>query len=127
MVAEEELYDRLDTVPELGNRIYPLVAPQDVAKPYATYRRESVDRTRTFGRTSRLKMSRFVVRVYADSRLGYDQFIGTVNRAQDALAGPSAVLHQSFIGNEVEDFDNDTQQYIREFEMDLAYTQAVTP
>ena len=126
-MVEKELYDRLATVPELAARIYPLVAPQDVAKPYATYRREAVDRTRSFGRTSRLKMSRFVVRVYADARLGYDLFIGTVNRAQDALAGPSAVLHKSYIGNEAEDYDEDTKQFMREFEMDLAYTQAVTP
>ena len=126
-MVEKELYDRLDTVPELGARIYPLVAPQDVAKPYAIYRREATDRVRTFGRTSRLKMSRFVVRVYADSRLGYELFIGMVNRAQDALEGPSAVLHKSFIGNEAEDYDHDTNQFMREFELDLAYTQAVTP
>ena len=126
-MVEQELYDRLDTVPELGARIYPLVAPHDVALPYATYRREAVDRTRAFGRTSKLKMSRFVVRVYADSRLGYDMFIGTVNRAQDALDGPSAVPHKSYIGNEAEDYDNDTQEFMREFELDLAYTQAAKP
>ena len=54
-------------------------------------------------------------------------FIGTVNRAQDALDGPSAVLHKSYIGNEAEDYDNDTQEFMREFELDLAYTQAAKP
>ena len=127
MAVEEELYDRLATVKELGDRIYPLTAPQDVEKPYAVYRRESVDRIRTFGRTSQLKLSRFLVEVYADSRLGYDRFIGTVNRAQDALEGPSDVIQKSFIGDEAEDLDAETKQFMREFEIDLAYTQAVTP
>ena len=127
MAVEKELYDRLATVKELGNRIYPLKAPQGVEWPYAVYRREAVDRVRTFGRTSKLKLSRFLVRVYADSGLGYAQFIGTVNRAQDALEGPSDVLQKSFIGNEAEDYDNDTAQFMREFEIDVAYTQAVTP
>ena len=125
MAVEEELYERLATVKELGNRIYPLKAPQDVERPYAVYRREAVDRVRMFGRTSKLKLSQFLVRVYADSRLGYDRFIGTVNRAQDALEGPSDVLHKSYIGDEAEDYDDETKQFMREFEIDLAYT--VTP
>ena len=125
MAVEQELYERLASVKELGNRIYPLKAPQDVERPYAVYRREAVDRVRTFGRTSKLKLSQFLVRVYADSRLGYDRFIGTVNRAQDALEGPSDVLHKSYIGDEAEDYDDETKQFMREFEIDLAYT--VTP
>ena len=127
MAVEQELYDRLDSVPELDGRVFPLRAPQDTERPYATYRREATARTRTFGRTSPLKMSRFVVRVYADGQKSYNLFIGTVNRTQDALEGPSDVLHKSFIGSEAEDYDHDTQEYMREFELDLAYTQAAKP
>ena len=126
-MAEVELYDRLARVPELGKRIYPLVAPQDVDLPYAIYRREATDRIRGFKRTSKLKMARFSVEVYADARAGYDLFIGLVNRAQDALSGPSAELHKSYIDSEAEDYDEDTKQYTRTFELDLAYTQAATP
>jgi hypothetical protein len=72
-------------------------------------------------------MARFQVRVHADSRLGYDRFVGLVNKAQDALEGAGGELLKSYIASEDEDYDEDTKQYSREFEMDIAYTQAVTP
>lgn len=126
MGVEQELYERLDTIPELGARIYPLVAPEGVQRPYATYRRESTDRTHSSGNTSRIRFARFSVRVYGDPEDGYGLFLGTVNRAQDVLEGASDVLQKSFIENETDDYNIATKEFVRELELDLSYTEPGT-
>ena len=40
-MAEQAIYDQLAAVPALGNRVYPLVLPQNVQYPAAVYQRIS--------------------------------------------------------------------------------------
>ena len=50
MSAEADVYTLLSAVPALGGRIYPLVLPQEVPYPAASYQRISAERYSAFGR-----------------------------------------------------------------------------
>jgi len=71
MSIEETLFTRLSThaglIALVGARIYPLVAPEGVAKPFVIYQRISTGGPHTMGTDPPLESPRFQVSAYGDT------------------------------------------------------------
>ena len=116
MGIESDLYGYLSTYAGLtaliSTRIYPLVAPQNVTKPYCTYQKISLERKYSHGGYSGLQRPRLQVSCYAET---YEQSRAVADQVIAALeAWPGAANIQAvFIENEIDLYDPDTGlQYI---------------
>ena len=63
-MAEQAIYDQLTGVTALGSRIYPLVLPQNVEYPAASYQRISAIRYSQFGRDATAAEATVQVDIY---------------------------------------------------------------
>ena len=58
------LFNLLKTIPTMGTKVYPLVAPQDTKPPYITYQRVGKSDTSTIEGTESLDIGRFQIKIY---------------------------------------------------------------
>lgn len=59
------LFDILKTIPQVGVRVFPLVAPQGTTAPYITFQRISSLDTGTMEGAESLDMGRFQIKVFS--------------------------------------------------------------
>lgn len=59
------LFNILKTIPQVGDRVFPLVAPQGTAAPYITFQRISSLDTGAMDGTESLDMGRFQIKVFS--------------------------------------------------------------
>ena len=122
MSIEQGLYAHLSSHAGLtalvGDRIYPLVLPQKVALPAVVYQRISLWQTYTHNGAS-LARPRFqntcVGRTYAEAH-------DVAAQVRDALSGyrgmmGSVAVEAAFIDNEREDYEPETDSYIRQVDV----------
>lgn len=96
------LFNLLKTITPLGNRVYPLVLPQNPTYPSVVYQRISSYDTQTINGTQSLDMGRFQIKVYATS---YKNAIDTAELVKTALSGKALKLM------EMDDYENDTKLF----------------
>ena len=104
-MAEQAIYAQLTGVAALGDRVYPLVLPQNVEYPAATFQRLTATRHYSFGRGPRMVEPTIQVDVYGLAALGqqaFDAVTGTVLSALTEIA-------DTFIDAERDDYEDDTE------------------
>ena len=85
-MSEQALYARLNAqVSALGGRIYPLVLPQNVLYPAATYQRITTTRYPAFGSDADAVEPVIQVDVYGHRDDGYGAFVATATAVRSAL------------------------------------------
>ena len=119
-MAEQAVYSQLATIPALGSRVYPLVLPQNVVYPAVVYQRISANRYYTFGRGSRQVEPTIQVDLYASKADGYAAFGGLAETVLSALEG----IAETFIDNERDDFEDDTNLYRKSYDAKVWYLEA---
>lgn len=78
------LFDILKTIPQVGVRVFPLVAPQGTAAPYITFQRISSLDTGTMDGTESLDMGRFQIKVFAKT---YKESVVIAEAVKTAMSG----------------------------------------
>jgi len=113
MTIEELLVARLTGYPALaalvGNRVYPLVLPQNVALPAMTYQRISTLRVRSHSGPSGLAHPRFQFACWADSYAEAANVTRVLRLALDGfkLTPGGAALSE----NEIDDYEAETGRW----------------
>jgi hypothetical protein len=99
------LYNLLSAIPKIGDRAYPLVAPQGTQPPYITYQRISSLDTGALDGTESLDMGRFQIKVFSKK---YNEAL--------SIAGTDVKNAMSGKGNKamhMEDYENDTKLHVQ--------------
>lgn len=105
------LFDILRTIPQVGVRVFPLVAPQGTASPYITFQRISSLDTGTMDGTESLDMGRFQIKVFAKT---YEESVLIALSNDDNIKSVKTVM--SGYGNKVmnmDDYEPDTALFVQ--------------
>ena len=98
------LYNLLSAIPIIGDRVYPLVAPQNTQPPYITYQRISSLDTGALDGTESLDMGRFQIKVFSKK---YDEALSVSVYIKSAMSGKgNKAMH-------MEDYENDTKLHVQ--------------
>ena len=109
-MAEQAIRNQLVAIPALGDRVYPLVLPQNVVYPAAVYQRISAIRYPAFGQDADAAEATLQVDIYAHRDGGYNAFNTLVQAVRAALqrqATGDAI--DMFLEAERDDFEEDTK------------------
>ena len=126
-MSEQAIYARLNSeVAALGGRIYPMVLPQNIQYPAATYQRiPPTTRYRTFGGYVPLVSATIQVDVYARRDLGYSSFKTIYDAVRDSLKQPpGSDLDDIFLEDEDDDYEDDTDLFRRRFDVGTTYEES---
>lgn len=94
----------LETIPSIGPKVYPLVAPQDTKPPYITYQRVGKKETSTMLGTESLDIGRFQIKIFTKS---YIPGLLLANEVKEKLSGKGTlVMH-------LEDQEPDTKLFFQ--------------
>jgi len=105
------LYTLLSAIPVIGDRVYPLVAPQSTPPPYITYQRISSLDTGTLDGTESLDMGRFQIKVFSKKN---DEALSIAGDIKSAMSGKgNKSMH-------MEDYENDTKLHVQIFDYILS-------
>lgn len=115
MSIEEDLYAYMSTYAGLtelvGTRIYPLVAPQNVQKPYCTYQKISTGRQYSHSGYSGLQRPRMQVSCYAETYSQAKAVAAQVVAAVEAWSAANARVQAALQENEQDFYDEETKLY----------------
>ena len=93
----------------IGTRLFPLVAPEGVAKPFCTYQKISNARAYTFSKTSPVSRARIQLDCWGDS---YSQVKGLASEISTALeAWDSTEILTAQQQNESDGYEPDTKLF----------------
>ena len=93
------LFNILKTITQVGERVFPLVAPQGTSAPYITFQRISGLDTGTLEGTQSLDMGRFQIKVFAKA---YKDSVLIAEAVKTAMSGKgNKVMH-------MEDYEPET-------------------
>lgn len=88
---EQAVIDQLENAPDvarlLGDRIYPVIAPAAAALPFATWRRQAVQREMTLGGPSRMPQVTLAVDVFGETYEGVRHAADAVREVLDGFRG----------------------------------------
>lgn len=105
------LFDILKTIPQVGDKVFPLVAPQRTAAPYITYQRISGLDTSTMDGTESLDMARFQIKVFAKT---YEDSVDIAEAVKTAMEGKgNKVMHN-------DDYEPDPILYVQQLDYILS-------
>ena len=123
-MSEAAVYTRLNAISDLQGRVYPLVLPQNVAYPAATYQRISATRYPQFGEDADAVEATIQVDVYKPRAEGYGTFNTLVQSVRGALqrARGSDVI-DIFIDAERDDYEDDTELLRKTFDVRVWYRE----
>ena len=123
-MAEADLYAQLRGVAALGDRVYPLTAPQNVQHPYVTYQRISATRYSAFGGDLATVEAVMQVDLYVMAGKGYEPMNTTSDAVRSALQRiGSGNIITVFIDAERDDFEEDTELYRKSFDVRAWYRE----
>ena len=105
------LFNLLKTIPSIGNRVYPLVAPQNTTTPYITYQRISSFDTSTTEGTESLDLARFQIKVFSKT---YSDAVNNANLVKEKLSGKGLKLMHG------EDYESDTLLFVQILDYQLS-------
>lgn len=129
-MSEHAIYDRLRTLTELGatttdpngGRIYPMVLPQGVEYPAATYQRITTTRYPAFGRDAQAVEPVIQIDVYGEHESGYLAFATVANavltslhRYRNLTATPP--IYDTFIDAQRDDYEENTKLFRRSYDI----------
>lgn len=98
------LFDILKTIPQVGDKVFPLVAPQKTTAPYITFQRISSLDTGTIGGTESLDMGRFQIKVFAKT---YKESVVVAEAVKTAMSGKgNKSMH-------TEDYESETLLHVQ--------------
>lgn len=98
------LFNILKTIPQIGDHVYPLVAPQNIQPPYITYQRISSLDTGTLDGTESLDMGRFQIKVFSKK---YNESLSISEDVKSVMSGKgNKTMH-------MEDYENDTKLHVQ--------------
>lgn len=98
------LFNLLSTIPMIGDRVYPLIAPPKTQPPYITYQRISSLDTGTLDGTESIDMGRFQIKVFSKK---YNEALSIAGDIKNTMSGK---------GNKsmyMEDYENDTKLHVQ--------------
>lgn len=123
-MSEAVIKTNLDGVAALGSRVYPLVLPQTVAYPAATYQRISAVRPSAFGVDAGLVEAVIQVDVYGFRQDGYGAFNAVADSVRTALQRRSSgVVQDMYIDAERDAFEDDADLYRKSFDVRTWYRE----
>lgn len=126
MTVEATLYDRLSNFAGLtalvGNRIYPVVLPEDVTYPAVTYKRMStVPNVSCMVEDTGLVRPRFQVAAWGSV---YDDLVDIKEQVRSALKRWSTTgVQDTFVVEELDLYDKDTTKIGTAIEVELIYEE----
>ncbi|MFY9141566.1 tail completion protein gp17 [Sulfuricurvum sp.] len=112
------LFDILKTIPQVGDRVFPLVAPQGTDAPYITFQRISSLDTGTMDGTESLDMGRFQIKVFAKT---YEESVFIALSDDDNTKSVKTVM--SGYGNKVmsmDDYEPDAKLFVQQIDYILS-------
>ena len=127
-MSEQAVYARLVAITGLGGRVYPMVLPQKVVYPAATFQRISATRYSAFGRDASPVEATIQVDIYSPLTAGY----GALATLSDAVRGalqrvstPSSTppVYDSFIDAERDDYEDETMLLRKSFDVRIWYRE----
>ncbi len=131
MNIEEALYSHLTNdagVSALvGNRVYPLMAPQDAALPHLVYQRISSPRLRSHGGPSGLAHPRFQITATAGSYSAARSLANAVRASLDGFRGTmggGVSVGASFLDNEADGYQDVADTYTVRLDVILWHQEA---
>ena len=89
-MAEQAIYAQLAAITAFGNRIYPMVLPQNVQYPAATYQRISAPRVSAFRRDVEPVEATIQVDVYSQRGSGFPAHVTLTEAVRAALQRQSS-------------------------------------
>ena len=115
-------------VPALGDRIYPLKLPQNVAHPAVVYQRISAPRLSAFKRDVTAVAATIQVDVYGDEEKGYEAFADVADAVRMALQRYRSKSHpfiilDTFIDAERDDYEENTKLFRKSFDIRAWYRE----
>ena len=123
-MAEQAIHNQLATVTALGDRIYPLVLPQNVEYPAATFQRISAPRVSAFGEDIEPVEATIQVDVYSQRSKGYAAFQTLAEAARVALQRQaSGDGIQTFLDADRDDYEDDTDLYRKSYDVRAWYRE----
>lgn len=128
-MAEAQVYARLNAIAQLGGRVYPLVLPQTVDYPAATYRRLTATRHSKFRRDSTRAETTIEVYIYERLSAGYaalNTLANLVRAAFQRVASPSTTppIYDVFILDEDDDYETATELLVKRFDFRIWYGES---
>ena len=125
MSAEADVYTLLSAVPALGGRIYPLVLPQEVPYPAASYQRISAERYSAFGRDALPVDATIQVDVYSMRDLGPANHFTLADDVRGVLQRKSTgSTYDMMITGERDDYEDETNLYRKSYDVRVWYREA---
>ncbi|MFZ2967923.1 MAG: DUF3168 domain-containing protein [Sulfuricurvum sp.] len=101
------LFDILKTIPQVGDRVFPLVAPQGTVAPYITFQRISSLDTGTMDGTESLDMGRFQIKVFSKS---YEESAIIAESVKTTMSGyGEKSMHN-------DDYESDTKLFVQQLD-----------
>ena len=123
-MAEQAIYDQLDAITAFDSRIYPLVLPQDVQYPAATFQRISAPRVSAFRRDVEPVEATIQVDVYShrgDGFAAHETLIEEVRAALQRQHSGNAI--DMMLETERDDYEEDTNLYRTSYDVRTWYRE----
>lgn len=123
-MAEQAIYTQLQTVTALGDRIYPLVLPQNVKYPAVTYERLDATRYSSFGDDETLAEATVEVSIYGRRNEGYEAHRSVTEACRAVLQRQAqGNVTDMFLDDEEDDYEDATDLYVKTYDVRVWYTE----
>jgi hypothetical protein len=123
-MSEQAIHDQLDAITAFGGRIYPLVLPQDVKYPAATYQRISAPRVSAFRRDVEPVEATIQVDVYSERGSGFPGHVTLTEAVRAALQRQhSGSVIDMMLETERDDYEEDTNIYRKSYDVRTWYRE----
>ena len=127
-MSEQAVYARLSAITGLGGRVYPMVLPQNVEYPAATFQRITTTRYSGFGRDASAVEATIQVDIYSPLTAGYgalSTLSDSVRGALQRVATPTGTppVYDAFIDAERDDYEDDTELLRKSFDVRVWYEE----
>ena len=123
-MAEQAIFDALSAIPALGNRVYPLVLPQNAEYPAVVFQRISGTRYSAFSRDAAAVEATIQVDIYAHRTSGFPSFRSTTEAVRAALQRHSTTtVFDMMLEGERDDFEDETGLFRKSYDVRAWYRE----
>ena len=122
-MSEQAIYTQLAAIPALGGRVYPLVLPQNVTYPAASFQRISATRYSAFVADASPVEATIQVDLYGQKSAGYGVFDVLATDVRLAIQRVRGIALDMFIDAERDDYEEDTELYRKAYDVRVWYRE----
>lgn len=123
-MSEQAIHGQLAAITAFDGRIYPLVLPQDVKYPAATYQRISAPRVSAFRRDVEPVEATIQVDVYSERGKGFPEHVTLTEAVRAALQRQSSgSVIDMMLETERDDYEEVTDLYRKSFDVRTWYRE----